>query len=121
MSQPRGADGSADQASAVLAELVDQLTARIQAGEQIDWREVARRHPEHVEELRQLWPALGALQELSQSGDPVVGELAEDLAVGARRPTLLQRLFGWLRRRCGGATTLFAVLAIGTRNPNGAG
>jgi ferric-dicitrate binding protein FerR (iron transport regulator) len=121
MSQPRGAEGSAEQASAILAELVDQLTARIQAGERIDWREIARRHPEHVAELRQLWSTLGALQELSQSGEPVVADLAEYPQRPARRPTLLQRLFGWLRRRSGGAMAMFAILAISTQNPNGTG
>jgi hypothetical protein len=124
-----GSNGPAEQASAILANLVDQLTARIQAGERIDWQEVARRHPEHVEELRQLWPALGALQELSQSGEPLVGGVApvgtggpgagrETLPKGrpmpARRPTLLQRLLGWLRRRSGGATAMFAALAFTT-------
>jgi serine/threonine protein kinase/Flp pilus assembly protein TadD len=48
--------------------LVDRLTAQVQAGEPIAWSEVARRHPEHLGELRRLWPALGALDDLSRSG-----------------------------------------------------
>jgi serine/threonine protein kinase/Flp pilus assembly protein TadD len=54
--------------SAVLADLVDLLTMRIQAGEKIDWEEVLVQHPEHAGELRRLQPALMALDELSQSG-----------------------------------------------------
>jgi hypothetical protein len=123
MSQPTGSNGSAEQASAVLAELVDQLTARIQAGETIDWQEVARRHPEHVEELWQLWPALGALQELSLSGEPlVVGAVAaadrpgvsQGRLIPVHRPTLVQRFLRWLRRRFGGAPAMFAALVLDT-------
>jgi serine/threonine protein kinase/Tfp pilus assembly protein PilF len=55
--------------SSVLAELVDRLTGQVQAGEAIDWEAVARQYPEHVEELRGLLPALGAIDELSRSRD----------------------------------------------------
>jgi serine/threonine protein kinase/Flp pilus assembly protein TadD len=68
--------------SSVLAELVDRLTARVQAGEAIDWPEVARQHPEHVGELRQLWPALGALDDLSRSGSQDVSGIAPAGAAG---------------------------------------
>jgi serine/threonine protein kinase/tetratricopeptide (TPR) repeat protein len=68
--------------SSILAELVDRLTARVQAGEPIDWHEVARQHPEHVGELRQLWPALGALDELSQSGPEDLSGIASPAATG---------------------------------------
>jgi serine/threonine protein kinase/Flp pilus assembly protein TadD len=50
-----------------LAELFDELTARVQAGEVIDWDALARLHPGHVEELRKLWPAVAALGNLSRS------------------------------------------------------
>jgi serine/threonine protein kinase len=50
-----------------LAELFDELTARVQAGEVIDWDDLARLHPGHVEELRKLWPAVAALGNLSRS------------------------------------------------------
>ncbi len=53
--------------SAVLAELFDELMARVQAGEVIDWDELARRHPNHVEEMRRLLPAAAALGQLSHS------------------------------------------------------
>jgi hypothetical protein len=64
--------------SSVLADLIDRLTAKMQAGEAIDWEQVARQHPEHAGELLQFKPALGALGELSRSG-------AEDLS-GLARP-----------------------------------
>src|SRR5262245_8316345 len=67
-------------ASSVLADLVDRLTAQMQAGEAIDWSEVARQHPEHLDELRRLWPALGALDVLSNSGPEVVPGVAPPAA-----------------------------------------
>jgi tetratricopeptide (TPR) repeat protein len=50
------------------AELVEQLTARYQAGEKPDQEAVLRQHPEHAERLRPLLPALQLLADLSQSG-----------------------------------------------------
>ncbi len=70
------ADSRMESPSSILAELVDRLTARVQAGEPIDWSEVARQHPEHVGDLRELWPALGALDDLSQSGAGEVSGIA---------------------------------------------
>ncbi len=45
--------------SSALADLIDRLTARMQAGEAIDWEEEARQHPERAGELLRLRPALG--------------------------------------------------------------
>src|SRR5947209_10797005 len=50
-----------------LAMLVERLTARLQAGEQIDHEAEAREHPQYSEQLKQLWPALEALANLSNS------------------------------------------------------
>src|SRR5438132_10697759 len=61
--------------SSLLAELVDRLTAQMQAGEPIDWDEVLRQHPEQAEELALLRPALGVLNDLSRSGDAVLSGL----------------------------------------------
>src|ERR1043166_3370261 len=61
--------------SALLADLVDRLTARMQAGEPIDWDEVLRQHPEQAEELRRLRPALGVLNDLSRSADEHISGL----------------------------------------------
>jgi WD40 repeat protein/serine/threonine protein kinase len=60
-------DSLSESPSAVLAELIDGLTARMQAGEPIDWDEVLREYPEHAADLRRLQPALGALDNLSHS------------------------------------------------------
>jgi serine/threonine protein kinase/Flp pilus assembly protein TadD len=76
MSKADVSNNGTPSASSVLAELVDQLTARLHAGESIDWEAEARAHPEHAAELRRLVPALGALDQLSRSADaalPTVG------------------------------------------------
>ncbi len=52
-----------------LAELVDVLSQRLQAGEPLDLTAVIRAHLEHAEELRRLLPALGALDDLAPAGD----------------------------------------------------
>jgi serine/threonine protein kinase/tetratricopeptide (TPR) repeat protein len=64
----KDANGPSASPSAVLAELVDRLSEKMQAGEAINWEEMARQHPDHVKELRALLPAVGALGELSHSG-----------------------------------------------------
>ena len=67
----------ADQALAVL---VEQLTARLQAGEAIDLEACCRAHPEHAQRLRELLPALEMLATLDQdSGNgPDLGEPLDD-------------------------------------------
>src|SRR5437868_5146988 len=45
----------------VLANLVEELTARLQAGKLPDGEALAREHPAHAEPLLQLLPALQAL------------------------------------------------------------
>ncbi|HLJ95203.1 MAG TPA: protein kinase [Gemmataceae bacterium] len=58
--------------AAELAELVEQINARLQAGEALDPEEVLRAHPEHAEELNGLLPAIALLANLSRSaGRPV--------------------------------------------------
>ena len=52
-----------------LANLVEELTAKLQAGERIDAEALARDHPEHAEQLARLLPALELLADLSRSGD----------------------------------------------------
>jgi serine/threonine protein kinase/tetratricopeptide (TPR) repeat protein len=53
--------------SAVLADIVDRLTARVQAGKLLDPDAVAAEYPEFADDLRQLLPAVGLLGELSRS------------------------------------------------------
>jgi serine/threonine protein kinase/Flp pilus assembly protein TadD len=82
------ADGVAGSPSTVLAELIDRLTARVQAAEDVDWEQEAREHPEHAEALRSLGPALAALDDLSRSGeasssDGTVPSTGENTFLGA--------------------------------------
>jgi hypothetical protein len=50
-----------------LDRLIEELTRRVQAGEDIDLEAFAREHPGHTEPLRRLLPALELLAGLSQS------------------------------------------------------
>jgi len=49
------------------ADLVEELTARFQAGEPVDLDACRRDHPEHAERLEQLLPALRLLADVSRS------------------------------------------------------
>jgi serine/threonine protein kinase/WD40 repeat protein/tetratricopeptide (TPR) repeat protein len=49
--------------------LVDELIARLQAGEVPDWQALAREHPEYVGRLRSMARALEVLGDLSRAGD----------------------------------------------------
>jgi serine/threonine protein kinase/WD40 repeat protein len=51
--------------------LVDQLIARLQAGETMDWSAISREHPEHAGRLRSLAVALEALGDLTATVDVV--------------------------------------------------
>src|SRR5262245_34296674 len=67
--------------------LVDELIARLQAGEAPDWPALAREHPDYVPRLRSMAQALEALGDLSHASDsclPGVAPLpvAEDLVPG---------------------------------------
>jgi WD40 repeat protein/serine/threonine protein kinase/tetratricopeptide (TPR) repeat protein len=67
--------------------LVDELIARLQAGEAPDWPALAREHPEHVGRLRSTARALEALGDLSRAGDATLSgvsplPVAEDLVPG---------------------------------------
>src|SRR5262245_12432621 len=65
MNLPLDLLGSA--ADPVLAELVEELTDRLQAGQPIDLSEYERRHPKHAEQLHRLLPALQMLAEMGSS------------------------------------------------------
>jgi serine/threonine protein kinase/Tfp pilus assembly protein PilF len=53
--------------ASVLAEVVEEFTNRLQAGEAVDVESYIRRHPEHAERIRQLLPALELLADLGHS------------------------------------------------------
>jgi serine/threonine protein kinase len=78
-SQPVRASGSDDPA---FADLVEELTARFQAGEPVDLEACLREHAEYADRLRPLLPALTLLGEVSRSGP----HLKADLLAGADGP-----------------------------------
>jgi serine/threonine protein kinase/WD40 repeat protein len=55
-----------DDTDHLLAELLEDFAARLQAGETIDLEACAREHPEHADRLRWLLPAAQALADLSR-------------------------------------------------------
>jgi serine/threonine-protein kinase len=72
----------------VVAELVEDLANRLQAGEPIDLEAVMREHPDQADRLRRLLPAVRALAELGSvangsapppgtDGEPVRGLLGD--------------------------------------------
>ena len=52
-----------------LAELIEELSARLEAGEPVDLQACLDAHPEHAGELRRLYPALQLLADFSRSGE----------------------------------------------------
>ena len=52
---------------AVLAEVVEEFTRRVQASEPVDVESYVQRYPEHAERLRRLLPALALLDDLGRS------------------------------------------------------
>ena len=62
----QGTNGSATSAGVDpdLAQLIDELADRYQCGEPVDWDAVAREHPERVDRVRALLPAIVAMAEL---------------------------------------------------------
>src|SRR5262245_65955773 len=67
--------------AAELAELVEQINARLQAGEPLDPEELLRAHPEHAAELKGLLPAIALLADLSRT-------TARPMAIGSAGDTL---------------------------------
>jgi tetratricopeptide (TPR) repeat protein/serine/threonine protein kinase len=83
MSSASPALGPGSAADPVVAELLEELANRLQAGEPVDVEAVVREHPERAEQLRRLLPAVQLLAELgrsaAQEGTPSV-ETAADAA-----------------------------------------
>ena len=61
MTPSANARKAASAADPVLAELVEELTMRLQAGQPVDLTDCAREYPAYLEQLRELLPALQAL------------------------------------------------------------
>ena len=62
-----------------LARVVEEITGRLQRGERVDASQYVRQYPEHADSLRELLPALEALDALGGGRDTthVVDESAE--------------------------------------------
>ncbi len=73
---------AADVRAAELAELVEWLTARLQAGEVIDWDEVEREYPAYAAEARGLLPTLALLAGLSRSSEATSALASADAVIG---------------------------------------
>jgi serine/threonine protein kinase/Flp pilus assembly protein TadD len=86
MSAPVSRSRSSSGIDAALAELVEDLSRRLHAGEAVDVEAVAAAHPEQAAELRRLLPALEAMAELSRSAS---GEAGGDSAVDVPEGGLL--------------------------------
>ena len=67
----RAAEGS-------LAELIEELSAKIDSREPVDLPAYLEAHPEHAEELHRLLPALQLLADLSRSGSASVPPVVSD-------------------------------------------
>ena len=65
--------GSSDAAAQRVAELLESLVSRLQAGESVDVEAFLAEHPAEAEQLRPLLPAVQALAEVSQSGADGMG------------------------------------------------
>jgi serine/threonine protein kinase len=50
-----------------LAQLIDDITAKLQNGQQVDVSAILHSHPDYADELREILPTLAALGDLSQS------------------------------------------------------
>ena len=61
---------SAGGADPILDDLLEELTAKLQAGETVDIEDYVGRYPEHAELIRQMVNALAVLDELGHSVDP---------------------------------------------------
>lgn len=72
-----------------LAELLEQSTVQVQGGEVIDWETLEREHPDYVDELRKLLPAVELLANLSCSGQAA--------AQGPSEETRLEGILGDFR------------------------
>ncbi len=71
-------------ADAVLDDLIDEVTRRIQAGERVDPEAYASRYPEYGGQIRELLPALAFLAELPSIGE--CGDTSPDAAAPQETP-----------------------------------
>ncbi len=79
----------------VLAELFEEITVKLQAGEPVDLEAYAQRYPEQAEALRRLLPAMEVLADLGRSAPPSAPRaVAADLSPGVLGDFRLVREIG---------------------------
>jgi len=66
-----------------LAGLIEQLTARLEAGESVNLDHLLKEHPQHAEQIQSLFPAMTALMDLTTSAPRNEGLSVSDLSNGA--------------------------------------
>ena len=81
--------GSASMPDAVVMELFEELTNRLQAGEALDLEQYIARYPEHAEQLRRFWPSIEVLVSLGRAAS---GPPGHDLAAATAVPQVLGEL-----------------------------
>ncbi|MBL7224206.1 MAG: serine/threonine protein kinase [Candidatus Brocadiae bacterium] len=67
MSDPDASKGQVISADAAFAALIEEASARLEAGEPVDVEALCAQHPRHAERLRRLLPTLHAVADLGQS------------------------------------------------------
>jgi hypothetical protein len=70
VNRPAASDATPSHAEKALADLVEQYTNRMQAGEAVDPESFARAHPEHADQLLLLLPALRVLADFEPPAGP---------------------------------------------------
>jgi serine/threonine protein kinase/tetratricopeptide (TPR) repeat protein len=82
VSRISGLKAAATKTDAVLDDLIEELTQKIQAGEPIDVEAYVRGHPDHAEMIRALVPALAVLDDLAHSTARVADTSTDPLGPG---------------------------------------
>jgi hypothetical protein len=72
------APASRGESDPLAAELLEELAAKLQAGEPLDLEACIQKHPEYAERLRRLLPTVQVLAELGRSGASVQPSVAND-------------------------------------------
>jgi hypothetical protein len=129
MSLPRTPGTQSGLADSVLADLMDEVAQKLQAGESVNLDAYGRRHPEYAERLQSLLPAAQVLADLGASaarGEASVpllgGSSTNELAVRAKSRMLNVRMArSWLvaKASCSSspAVSLPASCVVRTSNP----
>src|SRR3954453_10792010 len=68
--------GLSGEGDAAIENLIEEITNRIQAGEDVGLEEIECRHPEHAERIARLLPALRTMAQLGKSAIRDVAGLA---------------------------------------------